>query len=238
MLNKINDAKEKFLQNIEKVDSAKLLEELRIKFLSRNGIVSMLFEEFKSVPSQEKRAIGQGLNALRQELQAKYEALKTRIESKGKASAPEIDLTLPGRAPAQGTAHLITQTMNEIISIFKKIGFSVITGPEIESDRNNFGALNFPEDHPARDMQDTFFINRDFLLRTHTSPVQVRIMESQEPPVRAIMPGRVYRNEAINSRSYCMFHQIEGLFVDENVTFCRTQRNFGALCKRVLRQQC
>ncbi len=219
MLNKISDTRNSFATDVANVKSAKELEDLRIKYLGRNGIAAELFEEFKTVTPEEKRVLGKELNLLRQELQSKYDELKEGIELSSKAAAPKIDLSLPGRAPASGTAHLIPQTMTEIMSIFKKIGFSVVTGPEVESDWNNFGALNFPDDHPARDMQDTFFVNKDFLLRTHTSPVQVRIMENQKPPVRAIMPGRVYRNEAINSRSYCMFHQVEGLYVDNNVTF-------------------
>ena len=219
MLNKISETRNLFTTDVMSVKSARELEDLRIKYLGRNGIVAEMFEEFKTVTPEEKRVLGKELNLLRQELQSKYDELKESIELSSKAAAPKIDLSLPGRQPALGTAHLIPQTMTEIMSIFKKIGFSVITGPEIESDWNNFGALNFPADHPARDMQDTFFVNNDFVLRTHTTPVQVRIMEKQAPPLRAIMPGRVYRNEAINARSYCMFHQVDGIYVDKNVTF-------------------
>ncbi|MBN8546262.1 MAG: phenylalanine--tRNA ligase subunit alpha [Ignavibacteria bacterium] len=219
MLNKINDAKTQYASDILHVKTPKDLEDLRIKYLGRNGLVSVLFEEFKTVTPEEKRVLGKELNFLRQELQSKFDDLKESIEKSAKLNAPKIDLTLPGRQTKAGSGHLVAETMMEIISIFKKIGFSVITGPEIESDKNNFEALNFPADHPARDMQDTFFINKDFVLRTHTTPVQVRIMENQQPPIRAIMPGRVYRNEAINARSYCMFHQVDGIYIDEKVTF-------------------
>ncbi|GAB1442038.1 phenylalanine--tRNA ligase subunit alpha [Ignavibacteriales bacterium] len=219
MLNKISETKQQFFAAAIGVKNSKELEDLRITHLSRNGTVATLFEEFKTVSPEEKRILGKELNLLRQELQAKFDELKEVVESSEKLFAPKIDISLPGRVPNKGTGHIVAETMNEIISIFKKIGFSVVTGPEIESDKNNFEALNFPADHPARDMQDTFFINKDFVLRTHTTPVQIRIMQSQEPPIRAIMPGRVYRNEAINARSYCMFHQVDGIYVDEKVTF-------------------
>ncbi|MHB9013370.1 MAG: phenylalanine--tRNA ligase subunit alpha, partial [Ignavibacteriaceae bacterium] len=145
--------------------------------------------------------------------------LKENLETASSSTDEKIDITLPGITKILGSKHLLTQTLDEIKSIFKGLGFSILEGPELESDYNNFEALNFPSDHPARDMQDTFFINKEFLLRTHTSPVQIRVMSSHKPPVRAIMPGRVYRNEAVSSRSYCMFHQVEGLYVDSGVTF-------------------
>ena len=208
-----------FNQDISTVNDSKQLEELRVKYLSRNGQVSQLFDELKNVSKEEKPVLGKVLNSLRNEVTEKFAVLKNHLDSLEKESVEKIDLSLPGFERIIGSKHLLIQTLDEIKSIFKGLGFSVIEGPELESDYNNFGALNFPPDHPARDMQDTFFINSEYLLRTHTSPVQIRIMEKTKPPVRAIMPGRVYRNEAISSRSYCVFHQVEGLYVDNDVTF-------------------
>ncbi len=156
---------------------------------------------------------------LRNEVTESFNNKKLFLESNETADSPQIDLTLPGKTVRIGSRHILTQTLFEIKSIFKGLGFSVYDGPELESDYYNFEALNFPPDHPARDMQDTFFVSDKFLLRTHTTPVQIRIMEKEQPPIRAIMPGRVYRNEAISSRSYCMFHQVDGIYVDTDVSF-------------------
>lgn len=205
--------------DISKVKDLKDLENLRLKYLSRNGIIPLLFEDLKSASKEEKPLLGKSLNELRNYATNQFESLKENLENSSSAKDEKIDLTLPGIIKTLGSKHLLTQTLDEIKSIFKGLGFSILEGPELESDYNNFEALNFPGDHPARDMQDTFFINKEFLLRTHTSPVQIRVMSSQKPPVRAIMPGRVYRNEAVSSRSYCMFHQVEGLYVDTDVTF-------------------
>ena len=205
--------------DISKVKDLKDLENLRLKYLSRNGIIPLLFEDLKSASKEEKPLLGKSLNELRNYATNQFESLKENLENSSSAKDEKIDLTLPGIIKTLGSKHLLTQTLDEIKSIFKGLGFSILEGPELESDYNNFEALNFPGDHPARDMQDTFFINKEFLLRTHTSPIQIRVMSSQKPPVRAIMPGRVYRNEAVSSRSYCMFHQVEGLYVDTDVTF-------------------
>ncbi|MCB0729495.1 MAG: phenylalanine--tRNA ligase subunit alpha, partial [Ignavibacteriae bacterium] len=168
---------------------------------------------------EEKPKFGQILNIEKQSAQQKFDEIKQKLESNSTDKAEYIDLSLPGREREIGNVHVLNQTLNEVKSIFKGLGFSIYTGPEIESDENNFEMLNFPDDHPARDMQDTYFLSESFLLRTHTSPVQVRLMKKHQPPYRAIMPGRVYRNEAISAKSYCLFHQLEGLVIDTNVTF-------------------
>jgi phenylalanyl-tRNA synthetase alpha chain len=195
------------------------LEQLRIKYIGRNGRISSLFDELKNASNEEKPALGKSLNSFRARANELFNSLKNKLESASDSKESRIDLTLPGSQIQIGSRHILTQTLDEIKAIFKGMGFSVYEGPELESDYYNFEALNFAPDHPARDMQDTFFINKDFVLRTHTSPVQIRLMEKQKPPVRAIMPGRVYRNEAVSARSYCMFHQVEGLYVDTDVTF-------------------
>ncbi len=208
-----------FSKDLSNVKNSDDLEQIRIKYLGRNGIISELFNQLKDVAKEDKPAVGKNLNLLRSEVTSQIEKLKSSFVSKKNKGDLQIDLTLPGKKYHIGSKHILTQTLDEIKSIFKEMGFSVHVGPELESDYNNFEALNFPKDHPARDMQDTFFISKDFLLRTHTSPVQIRLMENMKPPVRAIMPGRVYRNEAVSARSFCMFHQVEGLYVDTDVTF-------------------
>lgn len=204
--------------------SADELEAFRIKFLGTKGLIKDLFEQFKTVSPEEKRTFGKVLNEFKQLAEAKYAELKENADSGPKAQDLDIDLTLPGEGMAVGSRHPLSLTRNEIIDIFKRLGFVVAEGPEIEDDWHNFSALNFPDEHPARDMQDTFFIKKnngkdDIALRTHTSSVQVRMMENGKPPFRAIMPGRVYRNEAISARAHCFFHQVEGLYIDENVSF-------------------
>ncbi len=201
------------------VSNLKDLEDVRTKYLSRNGLITSLFDELKNLPKEEKPLAGKLLNELRDFASNQFKSLKDKLELSSSVDNQKIDLTLPASFKKLGSRHLLTQTLDEIKTIFKGLGFSVFDGPELESDYNNFEALNFAPDHPARDMQDTFFISKDYLLRTHTSPVQIRVMSSNKPPVRAIMPGRVYRNEAVSSRSYCMFHQVEGLYVDTDVTF-------------------
>lgn len=219
MLQTINETRINFNSEIDRVNDLKQLEELRVRYLSRKGVVAGLFEELKNVPKEDKPVLGKELNLLRNALQEKFDSLKEKLEEEASHQGSRIDLSLPGRMHVHGHKHILIQTLDEIKSIFKGLGFSISDGPELESDYNNFGALNFPDDHPARDMQDTFFINKEFLLRTHTSPVQIREMTKKQPPIRTLMPGKVYRNEAINSRSYCMFHQVEGLCVDTDVTF-------------------
>lgn len=204
--------------------NAEELELFRIRFLGTKGIIKDLFEEFKTVSSEDKRVFGKVLNEFKQKTEAKYQILKESSETEDTGSKSEQDLTLPGEGFELGARHPLSLVRKEIIEIFKKLGFNIAEGPEVEDDWHNFSALNFPEEHPARDMQDTFFIKKggekgDIALRTHTSSVQVRMMEAGKPPFRAIMPGRVYRNEAISARAHCFFHQVEGLYIDENVSF-------------------
>lgn len=207
--------------------SASTLQEVevfRLRFLVNKGIVRSLFEEFKTVSSEEKRELGQVLNVFKQLAEAKHKSLLEQVaDQSDQAAGSTQDLTLPGRGMELGSRHPLSLVRKEIVGIFNKMGFIVAEGPEIEDDWHNFSALNFPDEHPARDMQDTFFIEKkegnDIALRTHTSSVQVRMMENGKPPFRAIMPGRVYRNEAISARAHCFFHQVEGLYVDEGVSF-------------------
>lgn len=196
------------------------VEEFRIKLLGKKGSITALFSEFKNVPAEQKKEIGQKINVLKDAVQEKINALKEALENKDDQGEKQ-DLSRPGSQDKMGTRHPISLVKQEMISIFKKLGFSVAEGPEIEDDWHVFGALNFPPEHPARDMQDTFFIekNPDILLRTHTSSIQVRTMQTQKPPIRVVCPGRVFRNEAISARAHCIFHQIEGLYIDENVSF-------------------
>ena len=208
-----------FDKEIEKASTSAELEQVRIKYLSRNGTITKLFDELKSLSGEEKPVFGKLLNDLRNDATEAFNNKRLSLESKQSSESTSLDLTLPGKSVKIGSRHILTQTLFEIKSIFKGLGFSVYDGPELESDYYNFEALNFPPDHPARDMQDTFFVSEKFLLRTHTTPVQIRIMEKEQPPIRAIMPGRVYRNEAISSRSYCMFHQVDGIYVDTDVSF-------------------
>jgi|UniRef100_UPI004028319C phenylalanine--tRNA ligase, alpha subunit len=196
------------------------VEALRIKYLSKKGEISALFNDFRNVPNEQKKEIGQKLNQLKVLATDKINALRENVETSDDADAA-IDLTRPAAVSSLGTRHPISLIRNEIISIFSRLGFTVADGPEVEDDWHVFSALNFAADHPARDMQDTFFIQRspDVLLRTHTSSVQTRVMTSQQPPIRIICPGRVYRNEAISARAHCFFHQIEALYIDKNVSF-------------------
>lgn len=219
LLQKIQTTRNEFRSELASAKDSSNLENLRIKYLSRNGLLSALFDEIKNVSQADRPAVGKELNLLRNEMNTLFNDVKDQLSQKQKNQGEVTDVTLPGDPINYGSVHLLTKTLEDIKSVFKGLGFSVFEGPELESDYYNFEALNFPRDHPARDMQDTFFISDDFLLRTHTSPVQIRVMEKMEPPVRAIMPGRVYRNEAVSARSYCMFHQVEGLYVDTDVTF-------------------
>lgn len=195
------------------------LEEFRLKYLSKKGLINELFEEFKTVAPDKKREFGKKINDLKVNANTKYQSIKDSLDSVQETA--NIDLTLTGEPLKVGTRHPISIVKNEIVSIFERLGFAVSDGPEVEDDWHVFSALNFPMEHPARDMQDTFFISKtpDILLRTHTSSVQVRVMEKTQPPIRLLMPGRVFRNEAISARSHCMFHQVEGLFIDKKVSF-------------------
>ena len=218
MLTKIDE----LLNEVQKFHSQKKeeIEQFRIKFNGKKGILNDLFEQFKSVSNDQKKEYGQKINLLKQSISAKLEELVQSSSSQNVVAEKE-DLTRPGYPLELGSRHPINLVKNRITDIFKSIGFAVADGPEIEDDWHNFTALNLPEYHPARDMQDTFFIetNPDVLLRTHTYSVQIRYMEQNEPPIRILSPGRVFRNEAVSSRSHCIFHQIEGLYIDENVSF-------------------
>jgi phenylalanyl-tRNA synthetase alpha chain len=202
------------------VKSSEELEVFRIKYLSKKGLISQLFEDFKNVPSELKKTVGQEVNILKQRATTLYESYKTELLSIQNNDG-KTDLSLTPEPIKLGTRHPISVIRREIVDIFSRIGFTVAEGPEIEDDWHVFSGLNFAEEHPARDMQDTFFISKspDILLRTHTSSVQVRVMENSQPPIRQIFPGRVFRNEAISARSHCIFHQIEGLSIDTNISF-------------------
>ncbi len=217
--------KEKIKKNIKEIQSFSALsneeiETFRIKYLGKKGLINSYFIDFKSLDNDKKKDVGQLLNQLKNSAHSKVEELKIQLSSDN--SQPKLnDLSRPGDPIQIGSRHPISIVKNRIVEIFSNIGFTISEGPEIEDDWHNFSALNLPEHHPARDMQDTFFVNKDpdFLLRTHTSSVQVRFMENNKPPIRTISPGRVYRNEAISARSHCFFHQIEGLCIDKNVSF-------------------
>lgn len=204
-----------------KANSKEAVEAFRIKYLGKKGLLNEFFTEFKNVPNGQKKEFGQTINALKKAATEKVEALKDSLENKSVEKNVYGDLTRPGEPMELGARHPISIVKNQIIDIFSRIGFNVSEGPEIEDDWHNFTALNLPEHHPARDMQDTFFVQTDpdILLRTHTSSVQVRYMENNKPPIRTISPGRVYRNEAISARSHCFFHQVEGLYIDKDVSF-------------------
>lgn len=218
MLNKIQELKDAI--EVLQVSSMEEIEAARIKYLSKKGEISLLFNDFRTVPNEQKREIGQKLNELKTLATDKINSLKASFEDRTDASA-ELDLTRSAAPYAIGTRHPLSLVKEEIINIFSRLGYTVAEGPEVEDDWHVFSSLNFAADHPARDMQDTFFVQRnpDILLRTHTSSVQTRVMERTQPPIRIICPGRVYRNEAISYRAHCFFHQVEGLYVDKGVTF-------------------
>ncbi len=196
------------------------VERFRVAMLGRNGAVTELFDAFRQVAPEEKRTLGPRMNQLKQLAQQRLEELKGALGSEAESGSDDLDLSAPARTGHMGSLHPITIVRQRIVDVFTRIGYTVSQGPEVEDDRHNFSALNFPPDHPARDMQDTFFVQGgDLALRTHTSSVQVRVMESGKPAIRTISPGRVYRNEAISARAHCMFHQVEALYVDEGVSF-------------------
>ena len=196
------------------------IDELRIRFLGRKGKVAKLFSTMDSIASNERANAGKLLNALKNELQSLFDsAVKNVSQNKKQIETDYIDYTLPGFDTLVGSIHPIEQTLTEVKDIFKSVGFSIAYGPEIDDEYHNFEALNIPKHHPARDMQDTFFVDDNTVLRTHTSNVQIHLMENQPPPIRYIVPGRVFRNEAISYKSFCLFHQVEGLYVDKNVSF-------------------
>lgn len=217
--------KEKIRELIAKAENFKTaaadeIEQFRIQMLGKKGEINKLMADFRQVPGDQKRELGMELNRLKTTVQEKIEELKAMTAGKS-ADKESMDLSLPGDPLKLGTRHPVSVVRNEIVDIFARLGFTVSKGPEIEDDWHNFSALNFPPNHPARDMQDTFFVteDQDVLLRTHTSSVQVRVMDNAVPPIRTISPGRVYRNEAISARSHCIFHQVEGLYIDKDVSF-------------------
>lgn len=226
------------------ISSAEELEAFRLAYISRKGQVTKLLGQIGSVPPEERRSFGQRVNALKKLAQEKYETAKEELSSgAGADRSATDDITLPPLPLAPGVEHPLSQIQERIKQVFFRLGFSVAEGPELEDDFHNFTALNFPPEHPARDMQDTFFIRKtedddedDLVLRTHTSPVQIRLMQHQEPPVRAIMPGRVYRNESITAKSYCLFHQVEGLYVDKNVSLAELKETLIMFAEMVYGQ--
>jgi phenylalanyl-tRNA synthetase alpha chain len=223
----------------ETISSEEEAEAFRIQYLGRKqGAITNLFSQISEIPAEERPAFGKDVNALKAMAEAKLEAALQALKREQAAGAADIDLTLPGRRDFRGTLHPLTQTLNEILRILRRLGFETYEGPEVESDWHNFTALNFPPDHPARDMQDTFFVkdapdadDGPAVLRTHTSPAQIRIMQNQEPPLRVAVPGRVYRNEAISYKSFCLFHQVELLYVDEGVSMAELKQVLFALAR-------
>lgn len=236
MKNKIAEC----LKDVEAFNANQIdeLEQFRIKYLGKKGIIPSLFADFKSVAPEDRKATGQEINKLKTAVQEKIAALKENLDKGSEPQTLGLDLTLPGEN-SLGGRHPLSVVRNEIIEIFSRIGFSVSEGPEIEDDFHNFTALNFPEEHPARDMQDTFFIEKDpdVALRTHTSSVQVRVMEHSQPPIRTISPGRVFRNEAISARAHCIFHQVEGLYVDKDVSFKDLKQTLFYFAKELFGEQ-
>ncbi|MGE5480047.1 MAG: phenylalanine--tRNA ligase subunit alpha [Chloroflexota bacterium] len=219
---------------LKNINSQEELESFRLKYLVKKGAVQALFDRLKEAPPAEKPILGKDLNILRKFAEGAYAELKEKFEA-SEATSPTIDLTLPGRKHFEGSLHPVMQTLDKMVDIFREMGFVVAEGPDVEDGYHNFDALNFPPDHPARDMQDTFFIKQgdETLLRTHTSPVQVRVMQAMKPPIRAIMPGRVYRNEAISARALAEFHQIEGLYIDKNVSFAELKATIIRFAKKM-----
>jgi phenylalanyl-tRNA synthetase alpha chain len=232
---------EELLKEIQSfsASSKEHVEEFRIKLLSKKGKVSELFDEFKSVAPELRKEVGQKLNELKNKAQDKLHELKEKYESSEEEAGDDTDLTLPAEMLEFGSRHPLSIVRNQIVEIFSKIGFTVSDGPEIEDDWHNFTALNTPSDHPARDMQDTFYINEnpDIVLRTQTSSVQVHIMENSKPPTRTISPGRVYRNEAISARAHCQFHQVEGLYIDKKVSFADLKQTLMYFAKEMFGEE-
>ena len=231
---------QELLEEVEKLKASNLeeVEALRIKYLSKKGSLNALMADFRNVPAEMKKEVGMKLNDLKAKAQEKIAALKEAVDTQD-CGTGELDLTRTAYPVSLGTRHPLTIVKNEIVDIFSRLGFTLAEGPEIEDDWHVFSALNFPPEHPARDMQDTFFIEKDpdILLRTHTSSIQVRTMEHQKPPIRVICPGRVFRNEAISYRAHCIFHQIEGLYIDEGVSFADMKQSLLYFAKEVFGEQ-
>ena len=235
LLEKIEEIRSEMSQL--KVQTTEELEAFRIKFLGSKNLIKGLYQELKEVPNELKKEFGQKINTLKQESEVAFDKFKSKVGGDKKQTVgPQIDLTRPAEEMQIGARHPLAVVRGEIIEIFNRIGFNVSEGPEIEDDWHNFSALNFPPEHPARDMQDTFFIEKgenEMALRTHTSSVQVRVMENSQPPIRTISPGRVYRNEAISARAHCFFHQVEGLYIDKDVSFADLKQTLQYFAKEM-----
>jgi phenylalanyl-tRNA synthetase alpha chain len=239
MIDKISALREQITAELNDVASPEAVEQFRLRHLVKKGTLQGLVDQLRDVPKEDKPAVGKALNDLRTYVQTRFDELKQTHDGQGSGrgrSSASLDVTLPGRGRPLGSTHPITQTMEKITEIFRSMGFDVAEGPDVEDDAHNFGLLNFPPDHPARDMQDTFFVkdaNRDdLLLRTHTSSVQIRVMQAMKPPIRSIMPGRVYRNEAVSARALAEFHQVEGLYIDKNVSMADLKGTIMAFARR------
>jgi phenylalanyl-tRNA synthetase alpha chain len=234
MIDEIKALHKELMEKLNSIGSPEAIDAFRLEYLVKKGKIQNLFDRMKEVSKEAKPLVGKELNVLRSFAETEFNNLREKFESKTDTT-PEIDLTLPGRKGFIGSNHPVLQVMHQMVEIFESMGFAVAEGPDIEDGYHNFDALNFPPDHPARDMQDTFFIKSDkeLLLRTHTSPVQIRVMQSQKPPIRCIMPGRVYRNEAINARSLAEFHQIEGLYIDKNVSLAELKATLMVFARKM-----
>ena len=228
----IESVKNDFLTEFASINDSTSSELIRQKYLGRNGLVTNLFKELGRASNDDRPVFGQLLNQLKNELSEKINSVQS--EDKIDSDNELVDIALPGKLYPSGSTHILEQTFNDIKKIFSDIGFSISYGPEIDDEYHNFTALNVPEHHPARDMQDTFFVDKDIVLRTHTSNVQIHLMEEKDPPLRFIVPGRVYRNESISYKSYCLFHQVEGLFVDKNVSFAQLKGCLEYFVKKML----
>ncbi len=234
MLDEIKSLDEEIGNQLEKIKNAEELENFRLEYLVKKGKLQALLDRMKEVPKEQKPIVGKELNILKKNTESAFKELKAKIESQA-ATTPDIDLTLPGRRSFRGSYHPSLQMYDKMVDVFADLGFIVAEGPDIEDEKHNFDDLNFPPEHPARDMQDTFFMKsgKNLVLRTHTSPVQIRVMHSMKPPIRCIMPGRVYRNEAINARSLAEFHQIEGLYVDRDVSLAELKGTLMIFAKKM-----
>ncbi len=226
---------EELRQEIESFSSEKMedIEQFRLKFLGKKGLLVTLFNEIKNIPPEERKEFGQGINNLKQLVLDRHAEMKARCEASQTVRREPVDLTRPANRIGMGARHPISVVTRQLCDVFRKIGYTVAEGPDIEDDWHNFGALNFPPEHPARDMQDTFFVAPDILLRTHTSPVQSRVMEANRPPIRVVCPGRVFRNEAITARAHCIFHQVEILCIDENISFADLKQTLDFFVKEM-----
>jgi len=234
---KIESVKNDFLTDLDAFQTQNEdLSDIRQKYLGRNGLIADLFKLLGQVSNEDRPKYGQLLNQIKVDITEKIDSLSSGDSSDDNSDS--VDIALPGKHYDIGSIHILEQTLSEIKKIFNEIGFSITYGPEIDDDYHNFSALNFPEHHPARDMQDTFFIDQDTVLRTHTSNVQIHLMEDNDPPHRVIVPGRVYRNEAISYKSYCLFHQVEGLYVNKNVSFGQLKGCLEYFVKKMFGEKC